>query len=383
MTLKENENGRSSINEGEAPEKKNIFKEIETDLDLSFFDRDKKRSQTGTGNRKTAGARARGRSEGGGHSRLFVVSAIVLAVLVILILVFAMGGKEDKEAPSPEESAAELSAAAEVSSDGADGATETEEASVLRDCDIPEISMLINDYFNYRLAADAEGLYKIFGKAEDAAMDTVREMLSAQAGWIQSFDNVHIRLANGLTQDSKVCFITYDINFRRTDTAAPGIMYCYVEKQDGSYVIDETLESDKVELIDSLLAEPEVDELITEVDNSLSNVLGYDSDLALIYTAFSNGEIYEESNYDPDREPEVNLFTDPSDSVLVETSAGDGSTGSEEVTEGKGSAGMEAAGSAPEISGVGDTTADGASESEVGVSTEEISAPSEIVIEQE
>ena len=74
-----------------------------------------------------------------------------------------------------------------------------------------------------------------------------------------------------------------------------------------------------MELIDSLLSEPEVDELITEVDNELSNVLGYDSDLALIYTAFTNGDIYDESNFDPDREPEVNLFTDPMDSVLIET----------------------------------------------------------------
>lgn len=330
--MKENDNRRSPLTEGEAPEKKNIFKEIETDLDLSFFDRDKKRSQTELKDRKTAGRRTR-RSGGGDHSRLFVVSAIALAAVVILIMIFALGGGDDRSSEEAQGTAAEISAeGTEALAAASEETEETEEPSLLRSCDIPEISMLITDYFNYRLAADAEGLYGVFGKAADAGMDTVREMLSAQAGWIQSFDNVTVRIADGLDQDSKVCFVTYDINFRRTDTAAPGIMYCYVEKQDGSYVIDETLESDKVELIDSLLAEPEVEELITEVDNSLSNALGYDSDLALIYTAFNNGDIYEESNYDPEREPEVNLFTDPSDSVLVETSAGDNAAGAADAS---------------------------------------------------
>ncbi len=393
--MKENENRRSPLPEREAPEKKNIFKEIETDLDLSFFDRDKKRSQTELKDRKTAGRRTR-RSGGGDHSRLFVVSAIALAAVVILIMVFALGGGDDRSSEEAQGTAAEISAEGTEALDAAAEETlETEEPSILRSCDIPEISMLITDYFNYRLAADAEGLYGVFGKAEDAGIDTVREMLSAQAGWIQSFDNVTVRIADGLDKDSKICFVTYDINFRRTDTAAPGIMYCYVEKRDGSYVIDETLESDKVELIDSLLAEPEVEELITEVDNSLSNALGYDSDLALIYTAFNNGEIYEESNYDPEREPEVNLFTDPSDSVLVETSAGDGSTGIEVTgAEGTDAAGAEITGSEAEApaadaaaSGEGAAAETAASAEDAagdnGAGAADASAPSEIVIEQE
>ena len=306
-------------------------------------------------------------------------------------MIFALGGGDDRSAEEDQGTAAEISAeGTEALAAASEEIEETEESSLLRSCDIPEISMLITDYFNYRLAADAEGLYGVFGKAADAGMDTVREMLSAQAGWIQSFDNVTVRIADGLDQDSKVCFVTYDINFRRTDTAAPGIMYCYVEKQDGSYVQDETLESDKVELIDSLLAEPEVEELITEVDNSLSNALGYDSDLALIYTAFNNGEIYEESNYDPEREPEVNLFTDPSDSVLVETSAGAGSV-SIEATAAKGTdaAGAEIAGSGVETpaadaaaSGEG-TAAETEDSAEDAAGAADASATSEIVIEQE
>ena len=43
-----------------------------------------------------------------------------------------------------------------------------------------------------------------------------------------------------------------------------------------------------------------------------------DSELALIYTSFQNGEIYRESNLDMDREQEVDLFLDPADSILID-----------------------------------------------------------------
>lgn len=291
--------------------------DIKTDLDLSFFDRKKRRSSDDSNISRTAGRRSRAKGSSG-HGRLFAVCAAVIVLVLAAVLAFMLKGGDG--GATDEADAAAASVTAEVSADASEETETSEDASVLRSCDIPEISMLIDSYFSFRHSADVEGLYQLFGKSEDAYMEDLREQLTAQASWIQGFGGIEIWLANGLDADSKICFVTYDINFRRTDTDAPGIMYCYVEKSDGgSYIIDEQLESDKVELIDSLLSEPEVDELITEVDNELSNVLGYDSDLALIYTAFTNGDIYDESNFDPDREPEVNLFTDPMDSVLIET----------------------------------------------------------------
>ena len=319
------DNGRRDM-EGSAPEKKDIFKDIETDIDLSFFDRDKRRT-SGDGKRSLKDIRSR-RKNGGPDGRLLlaVIGGIAALVIIIAIVmaVTSLGGAEGtKESAEAVLSEASGGAEAEV--------METEAEQLLKLCDIPEISMLIEEYFNYRLSADVEGLYRVFGRAEDAYMDTAREKLSAQAGWIQGFNNIEVYIAPGLDETSRVAFIRYDINFRRTDTDAPGIMYCYIEKDaEGAYVIRESLESDKYEYIESLLSEPSVDELITETDNALSNALSYDSDLALIYTSFMNGAIYEESNFDPEREPEVNLFTDPSDSVLIESTAAE-ETASEEA----------------------------------------------------
>ena len=302
----------------QASGKKDLFNEIETDLDLSFFDREKKRSKGDKDIRKTR----RRASAGGGmgdHGRLIIVSAAVILAAVIA-LIFFLKGRAGEEGIGAEAQASIVSAPGteEMTSDAS--ASEEAEDSLLRSCDIPEISMLMDSYFSMRLAADAEGLYGIFGKAEDGAIESVREKLKAQASWIQAFNGIEVRLAKGLSDNSWVCFVTYSINFRRTDTDAPGIMYCYVEKgDDGSYHINDAPDADRINYMQSLIEEPEIQDLITETDNALSNVLGYDSDLALIYTSFINGEIYDETNIDMDREPEVNLFTDPMDSVLIET----------------------------------------------------------------
>ena len=327
-------------------EKKNIFKEIETDLDLSFFDRDKRRSKDGGSSRVRKGLRGRRKNEGPNWRLLLAVLGIAALVVLLAVLIVANLRAGSSEAETGSQGSAydaeDASALAEQESEP------EEQSTLLKSCDIPEINMLIQQYFDCRLSADVEGLYTIFGKAPDAAMDSLRSMLSAQAGWIQAYSNIDIQIAPGLDEGSRVAFVRYDLNFRRTDTDAPGIMYCYIERgSSGSYVIDESLESEKVEYLDKLLIEPEVEELITETDNELTNALNLDSDLALIYTAFMDGDIYEESSYDPNREPEVNLFTDPKDSVLVDIPeseaepAADDAAGPEVMIEGE--AGTEAA----------------------------------------
>ena len=291
----------------------------DTDLDLSFFDKDRLRQRSRSrikGKRAAAGSRSRGGAPMD-RSRLIFVSAAAIILILIIAALFALlrnGGKTD-----PDNGGAEIQDVS-MAPATASAMDDSRQAETLRACDIPEISMLIDSYFSCRLSADAEGLYALFGREPDQSMDLLSEKLRAEASWIQSFNDVAIWLAAGLDGDSKVCFVTYSVNFRRTDTNAPGIMYFYVEKdENGSYIIDESLDSEKLTLINSLLSEPEVEEMVTETDNELSNVLGYDSDLALIYTAFTDGSIYEESSYDPEREPEVNLFIDPQDSVLVAT----------------------------------------------------------------
>ena len=49
-----------------------------------------------------------------------------------------------------------------------------------------------------------------------------------------------------MTDDSYVVYVTYDVKFRRVDTLAPGLMWCYVVKNDnGDYIIRENVVGDE------------------------------------------------------------------------------------------------------------------------------------------
>ena len=58
--------------------------------------------------------------------------------------------------------------------------------------------------------------------------------------------------------------------------------------------------------------------LIEETDAALKEALDNDGTLALIYTSFLNGAIYDDTSIDMDSEQNVDIFMDPEDSILVD-----------------------------------------------------------------
>lgn len=271
------------------------------------------------------------------YGRLLVIPAVSL-ILIVLILILqaiwpgetpqaaAQTPAENTESAAPEENtgeeAAQDSGDAEAASSEEDSASaeETEEAEPDGPipCRIPQIEQTVNDYFTARLNADADTLYRLYGRTSDTGKDALVKRLKAQASWIQSYDGIAVYTMPGMDDDSKVCIVTYKINFRRTNTNAPGIMYCYMTKQaDGNWQIGENLRSDKVQYIDEKLADAEVVKMQDEVDAQLRSALNSDSTLALIYTSFLNGEIYNETAPDLNAEQEVDFLNNPADSDLV------------------------------------------------------------------
>lgn len=243
------------------------------------------------------------------YGRLFVIPLIALLLLAIILLLGR--GESGKPETAPSEPAASME------SGGAQPATASEPS--LKTCEIPEIQLLISDYLQAKTDGDAARLYELFGKREDGQFAAVQKKLDAQRSWIQSFDDVQIYELPGMSADARLILVTYSINFRRTDTLAPGIMYCYVQKNaEGQYVLADQLRKDALDYIDEQLKAPLVEQLMTSVNNRLSNALNQDSTLALIYTSFVNGEIYSETDLDADAEQQVDLFLNPEDSYLVD-----------------------------------------------------------------
>lgn len=237
---------------------------------------------------------------------------LILAAAVLLLLAFISVRNIKK---------AEAKAAAAVAA-SAEAQTETEaeiyELSAFEPCGIPEINMLANDYFEARLACDTAGMNELFGRNPERD-EELEARLRAQSDWIQSFGNISVYSVPGTEERSALCIVLYDIDFRRTDTKAPGVMYMYVQTdENGEYFINEHPVSGIYDFIEDELSSESALALINDSNARLKSALEADSTLALIYTSFRNGEIYKESEIDVDRDQEVDLFMNPDDSILVD-----------------------------------------------------------------
>ncbi len=270
-------------------------------------------------NNFSSGQRGSGSSrKRSGSGRLFPVIMIAAALLLIAVIAAALSARKRQaeiEASEAEQASIEASIAASIAEEEANRV----DIKDITPCEIPELQLMVQEYFEARLAGDTSRILEMYGRNDTEPDEVLEKKLKAQAAWIQTFRNISVYDAPGVYEGDRVCIVQYDVDFRRTDTLAPGIMYFYAERAaDGGYIFLENLIKERVGYLEAELKSQTVTSMVEDTDSRLKEALDSDSELALIYTSFRNGEIYKESNLDIDREQEVDLFLDPEDSILVE-----------------------------------------------------------------
>lgn len=248
----------------------------------------------------------------------------VLVIVLLLLLIAVTGIIRNRKAKEEAESLAEVlreseSASVEASIEAslAESLAQVPKLT-LTESSNPEIRDLVDRYFACRLNADTEGLAALFAREPGERDEELAQKLSAQQSWVRSYDNVSVYVLPGMTEGELLGVVTYRVNFRRVNTKAPGIMYFYAKTDaEGSWHLCENLVKETRDFIDDSFAEAGVQSLIEENTQELHEALSSDSDLALMYESFMNGEIYADYNLDYDREQTVDLFLNPEDSVLV------------------------------------------------------------------
>ena len=124
-----------------------------------------------------------------------------------------------------------------------------------------------------------------------------------------------------MTDDSYVVYVTYDVKFRRVDTLAPGLMWCYVVKNDnGDYIIRENVVGDEADYVANQHQTEDVRLLSTQVNERLKQAVESDSLLAGIYKDLSNGAVVSSSEEGADSQDAGEGNADES-SAAGETSA--------------------------------------------------------------
>ena len=257
----------------------------------------------------------KGRGRTNDTARYIRLAAIpVIVVVVLLAVIFFMNRNSSKQAAAPAESGSSSaeSLQIEIQDDASAAASDSSDASIapddneysedfsqyeLKKDEIPQVNQLISEYFQAKVDQDAQALFRLFGKAEDEAELKERsEELKAEAVYIEDYQDITCYTKPGLTADSYVAYVTYDVKFRRVDTLAPGLMWCYVVKaDDGNWIIRENVVGDEADYVAKQNQTEDVRLLSAQTNERLRQAIESDTLLAGIYSDLRNGAVVSES----------------------------------------------------------------------------------------
>lgn len=260
---------------------------------------------------------------------LFGIPALII-VLIILILILDHTAKLTNSGENPQ-AVASASSLSDESADGENtgtsvaegnaGADEDADASLVRQYNDEYMTKLFQDYFDARLSGDTDTLYRLTGVSNQTEEQTanLKAKLKTQAGYIEGYQDIEQYAVDGLEKNTKLVFVTYNVKFRRIDTLAPGIMYCYVKVNDkNSFEIVENMSPEQTKFVNSYITNhSEVQELINATNSRLLEAISSDQRLAVVYDAFQSGRIYTDSQEEIDSE--VSLISVETEAPVAET----------------------------------------------------------------
>ena len=282
-----------------------------------------------------------------------LVIPLVVIVLMIVIVLADYGKKRTEEPAAVTETAetqeqepetmAETGESAETETDAAaEAETEASEENGdpyatenLTHDSVPEVLSLMKKYFTARASGDADTMNEIYGVSglSFTELEHEKTRLRSNSKYVQDFENITTYVRDGVTADSWLVYALADIKFHSVKTAAPMIMWCYVEKDsEGSfYIINDTdLSENVLQFVETSNHSEEVRKLASSVNVKLKEALNSDEDLNSVYGVLRDGSPV----YDDGQEPEVVIGEEESsgsgtDSVEAEVSVGEESSETE------------------------------------------------------
>lgn len=286
---------------------------------------------------------------------LLPVLVIPLVVIVLMIvIVLADYGKKRTEEPAAvtetaetqeqepetmaktgESAETETDAAAEAETEASEENGDPYATENLTHDSVPEVLSLMKKYFTARASGDADTMNEIYGVSglSFTELEHEKTRLRSNSKYVQDFENITTYVRDGVTADSWLVYALADIKFHSVKTAAPMIMWCYVEKDsEGSFHIinDTDLSENVLQFVETSNHSEEVRKLASSVNVKLKEALNSDEDLNSVYGVLRDGSPV----YDDGQEPEVVIGEEESsgsgtDSVEAEVSVGEESSETE------------------------------------------------------
>ncbi len=323
------------------------------------------------------GRNRRGRSGYDKANHIRLAAAVLIVAAVVLAVIFFMGKRDKTETTGALETETTERLEIEIHGDSEEASQQETEAVApdnsqynmdfsayeLKKDEVLPVNKIISQYFQAKIDQDAAALFRLFGKSEDdPSLEQRREELKAESVYIEDYQGITCYTKPGLTEDSYVVYVTYDVKFRRVDTLAPGLMWCYVAKaDDGNYIIRENVVGDEADYVAKQNQTEDVRLLSAQTNDRLRQAIESDTLLAGIYSDLRNGAVVAASEEENGGDSAVELIDGGGPGVSEPADAE-----AEETTENPGPGALEGSGAAESSAQPQDASksAEAASESE-------------------
>ena len=253
---------------------------------------------------------------------ILAIPAIIIILMVLIVILDHTTGSVSAEDANA--AAQESTAATETAENTTETESAEEEDDTVKEYNDDVLEDFFNRYFTAKLNADVDTIYQMSGvtnQTEEQASQ-LRSQLKTQAGYIEKYQDIKLYAVKGLEDNSKLVFVTYNVKFRRADTLAPAIMYCYIRvNEQNEFELVENMSPEQTKFVNEYTQNhDEVKELINSQDSKLLEALSSDARLAVIYDAFQTGRIYKEDQSAIDSEVSlISVATEAETTTAAET----------------------------------------------------------------
>lgn len=151
---------------------------------------------------------------------------------------------------------------------------------------IPEVNELMGTYLKALTECDQETLMK-YTTDPSAFMDMTD--YKNRADKVRGYSDINCYTVEGLNDSDIICFVIAKVTLKDVESTPKDIICSYLVKQDGKYVIDSGLSTEKIDFMNEKIREKDIQALYKKVKADEDKCLKEDETLRKFYEEIGNG----------------------------------------------------------------------------------------------
>ncbi len=161
----------------------------------------------------------------------FVIILVAAALIFAVIMITSRKGNKDRQ---------EIQTVVDVTENQNNNNNQIQ--SLEKD-GVPAVKELVQNYFDAVKNADVKTLTKIVAQETPFS----EEALKKQCEYVESYENIVCYTVPGITENTYIAYVYYEIKFIGIDTKAPSMIRLYIcQNEDGSLYIDKNAKDGEI-----------------------------------------------------------------------------------------------------------------------------------------